>query len=107
MGLTVVCKLEQAAIVGILRKALDIFYAFSFQILLFAVRKVTTVLPHYLSHNSFQIMPDMFSIIGAVLIALVVLSSGAKKVLDGLPNDHKLKTKYLSRCYAGEEISSA
>ena len=51
-------------------------------------------------------MPDMFSIIGAMLIGFVVLSSGAKKVIDGLPNDHTIKTKYLSRCYSFEETSS-
>ena len=41
----------------------------------------------------------MWSIIGAVIVSLTVLMSSAKKVVDNLPEDHQIKTKYLSCCF--------
>ena len=46
----------------------------------------------------FQNLPGMWSIVGASLVAGAVLVSSAKKIVDGLPEDHVMKTTYL-RCF--------
>jgi len=81
IGLTVSLQLEEAGKVSIMRKAGDILFAFLFQITIF--------------HD----IPGMWSIIGAVIVSLTVLMSSAKKVVDNLPEDHQIKTKYLSCCF--------
>jgi len=81
IGLTVSLQLEEAGKVSIMRKAGDILFAFLFQITIF------------------NDIPGMWSIIGAVIVSLTVLLSSAKKVVDNLPEDHAVKTKYLSWFY--------
>ena len=39
----------------------------------------------------FQQIPGYFSILGAVLISLAVISSGGKKIIGNFPQDHWLK----------------
>ncbi len=48
----------------------------------------------------------MYSIIGAILILTVIVSSGMKKILDELPADHDIKTKCLAKCYAQKDNNS-
>ena len=44
-------------------------------------------------------MPGVYSVTGALLISTAVLSSGAKKILENLPDEHWLKNnRYLQRC---------
>ena len=44
----------------------------------------------------------MWSIVGASLVAGAVLVSSAKKIVDGLPEDHVMKTSYL-RCFYSKD----
>ena len=37
--------------------------------------------------------------LGACLVGAAVMLSGAKKIVDGLPSTHSVKTKYLSWFY--------
>ena len=48
---------------------------------------------------SSQVIPGLFSILGASLISLVILTSGLKKIVDQLPSDHAIKSKYLARFF--------
>ena len=49
-------------------------------------------------------MPGAFSVTGALLISTAVLSSGAKKILEYLPDEHWLKNnQYLQRCCFGSD----
>ena len=46
----------------------------------------------------------MWSIVGASLVAGAVMVSSAKKIVDGLPEDHVMKTTYL-RCFYTKQDS--
>ena len=49
--------------------------------------------------------PGLYSALGAVVILMVIVSSGGKRVLDELPSDHWLKLRYLYWCYPEEKVS--
>merc|ERR1740122_14642 len=90
IGLVLSAQFESAANVALLRKAFDVIFAFIFQILFF--------------HQ----MPGAFSVTGALLISLAVLLSGAKKILENLPDEHWLKNnQYLQRCCFGFNSSNS
>ena len=100
IGLTVSLQLEEAGKVSIMRKAGDILFAFLFQITIFNVSlHCTALLCNFCILHISQDIPGMWSIIGAVIVSLTVLLSSAKKVVDNLPEDHAIKTKYLSWFY--------
>jgi len=89
IGLVVSAQFESATNVALLRKAFDVIFAFIFQILFF--------------HQ----IPGAFSVVGAMLISMAVLSSGAKKILENLPDEHWLKNnKYLQHCCLGNTNSA-
>ena len=44
----------------------------------------------------------MWSIIGAIIVSLTVLMSSTKKIVDNLPEDHQIKTKYLRWFYKND-----
>merc|ERR1712083_1065268 len=79
--LTLSLQLEEAGKVSIMRKAGDILFAFLFQIFIF------------------QDYPGVWSIVGAILVSVAVFINGSNKVVDNLPDDHIVKTKYLRPCY--------
>lgn len=79
--LTVSLQLEEAGKVSIMRKAGDILFAFLFQILIF------------------KDIPGVWSIIGALLVSSAVLISSVRKIVDNLPEDHPVKSKYLGCIY--------
>ena len=43
----------------------------------------------------FQDVPELLSIVGAVAISIAIFLSGAKKIVDTLPDDHHLKSNFL------------
>ena len=47
----------------------------------------------------YQEIPGVWSVVGALLVSAAVLVSSGKKVVDGLPADHKIKTQYLPCLY--------
>ena len=60
------------------------------------------------SLENLQQMPGAFSVTGALLISLAVLLSGAKKILENLPDEHWLKNnQYLQRCCFGFNSSNS
>ena len=60
------------------------------------------------SLENLQQMPSAFSVTGALLISLAVLLSGAKKILENLPDEHWLKSnQYLQRCCFGFDSSNS
>lgn len=83
--LTVSAQLEEAGKISIMRKAGDILFAFLFQILFF------------------QDLPGLLSVVGAILVSIAVFISGGSKLVDNLPADHVVKTKYLSVFYSQTE----
>ena len=101
--LTVSLQIEEATKVSIMRKAGDILFAFVFQIVIFNVSFCTLSKPSYPSYP-FQILPGMWSIVGASLVSSAVLISSAKKIVDSLPEDHVMKTNYL-RCFYRKDSS--
>ena len=100
MLLTVSLQIEEAGKVSIMRKAGDILFAFVFQIFIFNVSNFIYCQPlnSTFTYVCFQNLPGMWSIVGASLVAAAVLVSSAKKIVDGLPQDHVMKTSYL-RCF--------
>lgn len=88
IGLTVALKFEGAGLTSILRKAFDIFFSFVFQIAIF------------------NDIPGIFSILGAILISIVIMGSGIKKIVDSLPEDHWIKVDYLATCYPPQKTQS-
>jgi len=86
--LTISLQLEEAGKVSIMRKAGDILFAFLFQIFIF------------------QDYPGVWSIIGAILVSVAVFFNGSNKVVDNLPDDHIVKTKYLKTCYGKQTAAS-
>ena len=47
----------------------------------------------------FQQLPGVFSVTGTLLISTAVFSSGAKKMLQNLPADHRLRKAAYLRCF--------
>eukprot|EP00094_Tigriopus_californicus_P007819 TCALIF_07530-PA protein Name:"Similar to SLC35G1 Solute carrier family 35 member G1 (Homo sapiens)" AED:0.08 eAED:0.08 QI:0/1/0.6/1/1/1/5/61/373 len=88
IGLTVALKFEGAGLTSILRKAFDIFFSFVFQITIF------------------NDIPGIFSVLGAILISIVIIGSGIKKIVDSLSADHWIKVDYLATCYPPQNPQS-
>ena len=102
MLLTVSLQIEEATKVSIMRKAGDILFAFVFQIVIFNVSFYTLSTPY--PNYPFQNLPGLWSIVGASLVSSAVLISSAKKIVDSLPEDHVMKTRYL-QCFYRKDSS--
>ena len=100
--LTVSLQIEEATKVSIMRKAGDILFAFVFQIVIFHVSFYT--LSQLYQNYPFQNLPGLWSIVGASLVSSAVLISSTKKIVDSLPEDHVMKTRYL-QCFYRKDSS--
>jgi len=87
--LTISLQLEEAGKISVMRKAGDILFAFLFQITIF--------------HE----IPGVWSVVGALLVSAAVLVSSGKKVVDGLPADHRIKTQFLPCLYRESPVKPA
>lgn len=64
---------ENATTVALLKTAFDVFFAFIFQITLF------------------KELPSFYKICGTILISFAIISSGSKKIIENLSEDHWMK----------------